>query len=100
MGAVGLSGLLLRDAVNAPATREERSGVDQLDRSARIRPLKDFLGDRVTRVIEPAQNDGVVAHIVIDVLIVDETLVVAQCFGSWHRDEVEPLRLEQVAHLL
>jgi hypothetical protein len=31
VGVVGLSGLLLRNAVNAPAAREERSSVDQFD---------------------------------------------------------------------
>ena len=75
-------GLLLRDAVDSAAAREDLAGVDRHDLAA-VR-----LGERVTSasirhlVIEPARDDAAVDDQVVDVAVVDEALLVAQLRGE------------------
>ena len=52
VGAFGLSGLLLRNAVDAAAACEQGAGINQLDCSAGVGLFQNPLGHLVARVIE------------------------------------------------
>lgn len=82
-------GLLLGDAVDATTPGEDRTGVHELDGPAREKPAEDPGRDLVVRVVEGAQDDAVVAQVVVDVRVVDPALVVLE---DGRRGDLDDLR--------
>src|SRR5690606_6922477 len=82
--------LLLSDAVDAAAAREDRPRIDGHHPAARILPLQDRPGHRIRRrIAETAGDHPTIDDQMVDVAPVDETVGVTQGGGGGQRHDLE-----------
>ena len=87
---VQLQWLLLRDAMDATATFEDRHCVDEHHFAVWIRPLQYGHGLGIIGVVKAAQDDAAIDNIMVDVGVVHEALLVGDLERCRHGNGSEP----------
>ena len=67
--------------MDAAAARKDGARVNTNDLATRVGALQDSASNRIVGVVERTHDDGTVAHVVVDVAVVDPIVVVAKDFG-------------------